>query len=432
MTWRDRLTDASFRGVPFKYERVDGQEGRDTVVKKVPGAADPIVEDVGPGSTEFTIEMFVIGPEYDRDRDALRKAFNTPGPGELRHPYWGNIQVTVTNKPRFTESTKLGGMARTTVNFVKTSKKLRLLDKVPTKVTVTVSAAALKSAAQTQFAGAFAVANAISDVADTAVEAVQAVATAVSAVRGKIAAAMLVFDAARAAIDDVVTGVVDLINTPVDLANAITDMIDAVAAGVTSIEEAFEDVADFFDGEEELPSEGNILAERARVIAMDQAIIGLGALESSIPALADSTAQQQSIKLENRAALVRLVKASSIGAVSTTAMDLVYESYDQAQNTRELITDMVDDLLEDDDLGDELYGPLTDLRAAVVEHFAATANSLPELKEYTPKATLPALVLAYQLYGDADRETELLARNPSITDPSAVRSGQPIKVIVDA
>lgn len=431
MSWRDNLIDASFRGVPFKYEKVDGQIGRRTVLKEMPGRDEPVVEDLGLATRRFTIDMYVVGPDYDRERDALRKAIEKPGPGELKHPYWGTMTVTVIGQPTFTESTKFGGMARISVTFVEAGKKLKLRDKPATSETVIVSAEAVKAAAAEQFAELHSVVSAIEEVVDNAIEAVQAVATAVSVIRGKIAAALLVFDAARNAINEVVDGVTDLISTPVLLANAITGMVDAVVDGVTSIEEAFEEVAEFFDGEEELPSEGNILAERARVNALDNAIVGLGALEDSIPAVADGTAQQQSIKVANRAALVRLVKASAISAVSTVAMELNYESYNQAQHTRELITDLIDELIVDEELGDELYGPLTDLRAALVEHFAAVANELPELKDFVPRATLPALVLAYQLHGDSAREVEILARNESIRDPSAVQGGKAIKVIVD-
>ncbi len=143
------------------------------------------------------------------------------------------------------------------------------------------------------------------------------------------------------------------------------------------------------------------------------------------------TAQQQSIKRTNQECLVRLVKASVIASVAETAVELDFESYEQALSLREQITDLVDDLLTDSGVGDDLYGPLADLRASVTVHFDGVASSLPELQEYMPIITMPALLLAYQIYGDISREPEILARNPSIRDQSAVPGWQAIKVLID-
>lgn len=432
MSWRDNLQEASFRGVPFLYESVDGEIGRRTVLKEYPGKkAKPRVEDLGPASRKFPMNIFVLGDDYDIERDALRKEFETEGPGELVHPYWGVMQVTVHGTVRVTESTKFGGMARFSVTFIEAGDELELLESPATADAVTFSAADIVAAANAQLDELFSVVDAIESVVQEVIETIQAVASVVNAIRGKIAAVLLVVDAAKAAINAVVDGVSDLIRTPILLANAVNTMITTVVDGVTSIGAAFAEVAEFFDGEDALPADGNILAKRARVDALTKAIAGLALIEDAFPALGTGTAQQQAIKRANRNALLRFVKASCIAAVSTVAVELTYESYDQAQAMREDISELIDDLLTDEEIPDDLYGPLVDMRANLAKHFAAVANGLPELEEYTPNATLPVLVLAYQIYGDSTRETEILARNRQIRDPNAVSGGEPIQVLID-
>lgn len=430
--WRDRLNEAQFRGVPFYYEKVDGEIGRRTVLKEYPGRDKPHVEDLGLATRKFTIDMFFLGDNYDADRDAMREALETAGPGELIHPYWGTMEVTPFGSARFTESTKQGGLAKIAVTFVEAGDELDLVEKPATAQVTIATAEKLTDAVKSQFETVFSVADAIEQVVDDAVSMVEDVASSINTVRGKIAAALLVVDSAKAAITAVSSGAAALVLTPTLLANAVEGMVTAVVEGVTSIGDAFDTVAEFFDGEDSLPSEGNVIAAKARVDALLGCIIGMGAVTDALAPAAEGSAQQQEIKRTNQEAFVRLTKTLSVCSVSTAAVSLTYESYEQAQEVRESISDLIDDLLLDDELGDELYGPLVDLRASLADHFAETAATLPELSEIIPQESVPALVLAYQIYGDHMRETDILARNPHIRDQTAVPAGQVIKVLLDA
>lgn len=62
-------------------------------------------------------------------------------------------------------------------------------------------------------------------------------------------------------------------------------------------------------------------------------------------------------------------------------------------------------------LGDETDRALADLRLAVFEAIARRVASLPDLTQSTPLAPIPAVVLAYDLYDDLDREDEIVVRN---------------------
>jgi prophage DNA circulation protein len=432
MAWRDNITEmGSFRGAVFRCEKHDAEIGRRTSLKEYPGRDKPLVEDLGRASRKFTLDMYVLGENYDADRDALRQALEKRGAGELIHPWWGTMRVTLQGQARVTESTKQGGIAHFTATFIEAGDELDLVSKAATDLAVVSSVSSVRTAIQAQFARAFSVANAVTAVVQDAVSAIQDVASAINLIRGKIAAVLQVVDDAKAAIDAVVDGVTDLIQTPVTLATSLSSMVSTVVAGVNSIGAAFDAMAEFFGGEESLSFEGSILASRARVDVLSQAITSLSVLTDVIPPPPSLAAQQQEIKALNQESLVRLIKAECIAAVSETAVELTYDSYDQAQAMRESITDMIDDLLLDTGLDDSVYTPLADLRANLVEHFASVAAELPELQDYTPLESVPALVLAYQIYGDPLRELDILSRNQHIRDPSALLAGQSIRVLID-
>lgn len=424
-----------FRGVPFYYEKVDSEIGRRTALKEFPGSKDasraPAVRDLGLATRRFTMEMFVVGDDSDADRDELRKALEKPGPGELLHPYWGKMTAAVHGPVRVSESTKQRGLVKLTATFVEAGDELRLVTRKAPAGDVRFSAAAIIAAANEQFARAFAVVGAVQAVVNDAINTVQAVASAVNNIRGKIAAMLQVIDDAKAAIDAVVDNVTSLVQTPGALATSLIGMSRAVVEGALLPGLPFIMAVEFFGDEQSVPSEGNLIAARARVDALMSAIASMGALEDEFPELAPGTAQQQELKRTNQGELLRLVKAHAIGAVSEVAAQLEYESYDQAQAMRVAIHALIDDLLANDGLTDELYGPLCTLRAGLTEFFASVAAELPELSDYTPKAAVPALVLAYQLYGDSTKEADILSRNRQIRDPSAVPAGVALKVLGD-
>ena len=50
------------------------------------------------------------------------------------------------------------------------------------------------------------------------------------------------------------------------------------------------------------------------------------------------------------------------------------------------------------------------------------------MASYTPQATLPALVIAHRLYGDATRADEVCVRN-NVRHPGALRGGMALEVL---
>lgn len=92
--WRDLRREASFRGVPFWVDSDSVPVGRRTQLHEYPKRDQPLVEDMGRQTREYKFDGFIIGPDFISQRDRLLVALDTPGPGELVHPWFGRLTVT--------------------------------------------------------------------------------------------------------------------------------------------------------------------------------------------------------------------------------------------------------------------------------------------------------------------------------------------------
>ncbi len=95
MAWKDRLVEASFRGVPFKVEDEGAPVGRRVETHEYPNRDKPYTEDLGKITFRPSITAYVVGDDCFDQRDRLIDALNKPGPGTLVHPTYGELKVCV-------------------------------------------------------------------------------------------------------------------------------------------------------------------------------------------------------------------------------------------------------------------------------------------------------------------------------------------------
>ncbi|HIF9400276.1 TPA: DNA circularization protein [Photobacterium damselae] len=94
MSFEERLT-ASFRGVEFLLEDVEGNGGRRAIPHAYPKRETGWAEDNGAELTNEKVAGRVVGKDYVEQLRSLLAALNQPGPGELIHPWWGVRQVQI-------------------------------------------------------------------------------------------------------------------------------------------------------------------------------------------------------------------------------------------------------------------------------------------------------------------------------------------------
>jgi prophage DNA circulation protein len=147
-------------------------------------------------------------------------------------------------------------------------------------------------------------------------------------------------------------------------------------------------------------------------------------------ALAAGLASNARRERDNAAALQLLVRqAAAIESVrAVTAIN--FDSYDDAVRVRTELADAIDDLETDTaDAGEEAaWRALVDLRGAMVRDVTARGGSLARLFRLTPQSVEPALVLAYRIYADADRDAEIVARN-RVARPGFVPAGAALELL---
>lgn len=396
MSWRKQFQYGRFRDAWFHVEAHDAAGGRRVALHEYPRRDEPYAEDLGRKAREFSIECFVIGTEYMWARDQLLAALEKPGPGTLVHSYLGTRQVAVRDY-RLRESSRDGGVAQFSITFVEAGRALQPATSVDTAAAVDVAASAAAAAAVDEFADSFSVVGVASFVSDAAVDIVADLNSYLRTAAGRIAAATSPVTAFAAQLDQLGANVATLIRTPATLGADIAGVVFALAGVARDAQgalAAYQDLDDF----------------------------GVGA--AAVP----TTTATRERQADNQAALHKLIQTTAAIESVRASAKLVFVSSTDALSVRDTISDRLDTLMES--AGDATYAELVALRAAMVQDIASRGASLPKLVSYTPPATLPALVLAYRLYGNAARDAEIVARN-NVRHPGVVPGGVALEVLTN-
>lgn len=93
--WKSGLVPSSFRGVEFKVEAAGRAGGRRGANFEFPKKDTPYVEDMGRRGRRFAVTAYLIGDDYQTQRDELIRALEQEGPGLLNHYTLGQHRVTV-------------------------------------------------------------------------------------------------------------------------------------------------------------------------------------------------------------------------------------------------------------------------------------------------------------------------------------------------
>jgi len=117
MAWQDQLRPSSFRGVEFRVEEAIRGGGRRQALFEFPKRDEPYAEDMGRRARRFTVQGYLIGPDYIEQRDALIDALEEEGPGPLAHYLYGEFDVSVDNYT-VSESRERGGLCRIDMQFM--------------------------------------------------------------------------------------------------------------------------------------------------------------------------------------------------------------------------------------------------------------------------------------------------------------------------
>jgi prophage DNA circulation protein len=422
--WRDDLLPASFRGVTGHVtdSGLGGKLGRRIAKHEYPlreGA--PNVDDMGPVGEEFPVEFFYVGDDVKAWREEMRIAINTPGPGKLVHPRLGEMMVQI-GDARWRYK---GNKESVVMTFHQAAPESPTTQTTDTAVTLSDSAASCLAAAE-QLGG-----DVLEQAADegfsleTIIDTVQNAGDTLRQINGRIDAALQPVQDAAQAIDALGNEINELISQP-------RSAIAAIAGAVSEVLGLSNDISSALDGYKNLgalwgsvddtgtyPVTSNwnyqeplplTTPQRVREATYNTAVrdvVRVAALATTMTVLADNS--------------------EAIGIADNAASP--FDSANQAYAMRDELLAQIDAIALNLSIDSAtLYTRLMDMQAALVAHIEAHGNTLPRVNSVSFNNTLPALVIAHQLYGDANRADDLISRN-NLSAPLFVDAGTSLEVL---
>jgi len=416
--WRDSLLDASIGGAPIFVKDVKGVHGRRTTVREMPGRDTPTREDHGRAARRWSVTAFVIGPDYMADRDAVIEVLESPGPYSFVHPWQGELSVVLDENSTLEvhESDAEGGWARLSFSLAESGEPDGVRTRVSTTAALATASAAVIAAVGAELPNAKLTVGAVFSAVAAAVS---KVAAAMMLAKRKVMGALGVADAARLtdAMQSLQTNARRLLNTPDELLTTVSSLTAEVFSLIR--DQDGEDLASYPGGERV------IRADAALTAAQD-----LGRAETMTPPPYEGAYVDPDVRA-GEALIGKVLLAVGVAHAADLFGTLPLESSKTADKVLEVMGGLFDLLLVDPTTSDDLFLAVTDLKAALDSHLAALAASLPTVETYTPTTSLPALLVAFWLYGDPTRDLEIVGRN-RVPDPNFLPGGEPLEVLVDA
>lgn len=434
MTWRDTYRAATFRGVAFFVESADSSHGRRQAVHETAQRDTPYTEDLGRKSREFSVIGYLLGKDYHLNRDELIKACEVAGPGALVHPYRGEMNV-VCRGLNVSETAAEGGKCTIALTFLEAGEAAYPSANVDSVNAISAKGNIVTAAAEKSFVSDFLTTGFPAYVAESAASGLAALGEYMAApgfnFSGDLKAASDFYLQARGLVSDA-SG---LVQKPLSMASRVTGLIGSIRTAFGT--NAFSMLTSLFDrspttysGSMTTPSRQqqatNATAMNALVRQVAVAEAAKAAVVTQTP-LVTAMGATQAATGTTRAATVATQTAP--GVTQTIPVPTVYDSYQAAIKVREDLVDRLDAESEATP-NDEMYVALSDLRTSVVQAVPNPEQNLARIVQYVPRETLPSLLVAYQIYGDAGRADDIATRNTP-RHPGFLTGGQQLEVLAD-
>ena len=111
------LADASWNGVPFYMPDSRHSTGRRVQRFFFPGQDTTAFQDLGAFDGPMRVTGLIVGDLYVTAARLLEAALRTPGPGTLVHPWYGDLEMVLTEPAEITFSQKELRVLRFTATF---------------------------------------------------------------------------------------------------------------------------------------------------------------------------------------------------------------------------------------------------------------------------------------------------------------------------
>ena len=363
--------------------------GRRVQVFEYPQRDVPFVEDLGKAARRVTITAFTTGTDYISRMKKVISTLEKEGSGRYVDPWLGAMEVTPesVSSPTF-ESTRVASI---TITFVESGKYRFPNALVDTSTLCDKVAQALKDSAL----GAFVKEFDLDGVTDFVKKAVS----------GDIASLLS---------NENLQFIGEMMETADGLADVANDVLTLVEGGPKVLGGRIMDVLGLTGVGSTVAAWTTVARRISRLVESDDFNTAQNKKTDSaeatkiVIAIAAAEAFVRTIEIANAVQAVSQVgtERDKVDAGST-AETIAYD--DMISVRDEVLTAIDDEMLKTEN--DDVYRALEEARSAVFQDITARAENRARLVDYTPVGVLPALVLAYERYGDATREAEIIERN---------------------
>lgn len=399
------LREASFRNVPFEVDNADESGGRRLARHEYPLRDTPYAEDMGRKAGEWSIEAFIVqGRKYDyaAARDALRAALNAYGAGTLIHPTLGELTVSV-DSFRLKESTREGGYCTFSITFVESGQMEKPSASSDTAHGVRGAGASARTTSMQHFNRLYAPLP-------------QEIPQCLAALEEGMMLAMDYLSMPFALIGEGMLYAQSCIALPYALAGAIFDIFTGLLY-----------VSDPWDVYGDSAYSQNSMSNSA-----------YGPYGSYTNGSANPVPHRNPEALQNLLYINPVTSISPVNALrqhiagAVTLEDALattqynFGTGNDALTTRDTVLTGLDTMAPH--VSDTVFMAMSDVRLHVARDLTTRGGQLPKVRTVVLPATVPALVAAYALHGDAARAGEIVRRN-SIRHPGQVPGNTPLEVL---
>jgi prophage DNA circulation protein len=423
MTWEDRYVRGSFRGLEFRTLATTVRAGQRRAVYEIPfdnrGVASVAL---GRKPRKYAITCVLLDADVDQKVTEFLAALEQPEPGLLVHPYLGRVMVVPADEVSVQLSTAQGGMAE--ISFEATESRAAVVAQGPaatasTRPDVYRWTGVLRQANEDAFTNSWSL-EGVSDFVSTAnISTLDTVLTNLAAINAVISRALAIPQETASQITAIALQIVDLAKSPQRLYETIAGAMETTYAALALVSGTLGiDVAP--DGLSARPD-----AVSVSIASLKAAIESSDLTSGSPPAgLRDTPARER--ERTNRAALDQAMQAGALAAIIDAANKLTLPSAADNETVRDMLLDALDALFLQELQSAAVADALQDVRGAVWARFTAQGTAITE---FTPGDNMPADVLAWQLYGDAERGQEIVERN-DVSDPGELPGLVALEVLI--
>lgn len=416
--WRDRLRDASFRGVPFSVEDDDASFGRRVQLHEYPNRDKPWAEDLGRAARRLTINAYVIGGDYADQRDRLIAAVETNGPGTLVHPQYGEMQGSINGTVKVSHSSAEGRMARISFEFVESGELTFPVAGMATAQRLDESGGLFDDAIDSMFS-----AFGLSGIPDFIRNDVIADATAMI---NTVSDAFKMVDSGVSAAMRLLQGDLSVILMPPSTAN---DFVRALQKAWRAGDRLSGDTSDLVTMIKTLSGitldpglsprgtwstdPGSVVTQKTQsnLVAATIRATAISTATSAVTKLAQPRASSAQNTGTTSDSDIITVTHPALDGAQILSSDSPPPNWDDLTDIRAALNAAIDQeqlRISDDSLFQQISVMRTDLNRDISARLAQVERTA----QRTPDDVLPALVLSAAWYDDAGRESDILARNP--------------------